>query len=412
MGVVFQMALSQLTLENIYQAWRRLAWVARRTPLDYSTTFSEMTGNAVYLKLENMQKTGSFKIRGAYNKVINLSEEERARGVIAASAGNHAQGLAYAAARAGIKCTIVMPAGAPISKVMATRGYGAEVILAGDGYEEACQLAGELQRKGGATLVHGFDDPEIIAGQGTVALELMNDLPDVEAVLVPVGGGGLLAGISFALKQMRQGIRIIGVQAEGAPSMYHSFRKGYLQEIKGAGTFADGIAVRKPGETTFDLIRHYVDEIVAVNDEEIASAILLLLERSKIVVEGAGAVGLAALIHNKTALKNAKTAVVLSGGNIDVNILSIIIERGLAKTGRYVRVRAVVTDRPGSLSKLLSAVAGTQANVITVAHDRLKQNIPLKQVEVELALETRNKEHVDQIIGGLALEGYFPEIIS
>lgn len=406
------MAADRLTMEKIYLARDRLVGIARRTPLDYSTTFSKVTGNAVYLKLENMQKTGSFKIRGAYNKVMNLGKADRDLGVIAASAGNHAQGVAYAAAMAGIPCTVVMPAGAPISKVMATQGYGAEVILAGGGYDEAYQLARKLQSKGGAVFVHGFNDPDVIAGQATIALELLEELPDVEAVLVPVGGGGLLAGIAFALKEIKPSVRVIGVQAEGAPAMYCSYIEGRLQKVKGAGTFADGIAVRKPGDITFALIKHYVDEFVTVDDEEIASAILMLLERSKIVVEGAGAVGLAALIHNKTTLENVKTAVILSGGNIDVNILSIIIERGLAKTGRYVRLRTIVTDRPGSLLKLLSVVADARANVISVTHDRIKQEIPLKQAEVELTLETRNKEHVEQVITCLTTAGYTPEIFS
>ncbi|MDD4168992.1 MAG: threonine ammonia-lyase [Desulfotomaculaceae bacterium] len=404
------MTADQLTLEKVFQARECLAGVARHTPLNYSTTFSEMTGQAVYLKLENMQKTGSFKIRGAYNKVMNLSDRDRSRGVIAASAGNHAQGVAYAASKASTRCTVVMPNGAPLSKLMATKGYGAEVILAGSGYDEAYQLASVLQRKSGAAFIHSFEDPDVIAGQGTIAMELLNDLPDVDTVLVPVGGGGLLAGISFVLKNIKPAVRVIGVQAEGAPAMYLSYRKGCLHEIKGTGTFADGIAVSKPGEATFNLLCNYVDDIVTVDDEEIAGAILMLLERAKIVVEGAGAVALAALIYNKTSLKNAKVAVVLSGGNIDVSILSIIIERGLAKSGRYVRLRTVVTDRPGGLLKLLSVVAEAGANVISVSHDRINQNIPLKQAEVQLSLETRNKEHVDQIITGLCRTGYFPVV--
>lgn len=406
------MTVDQLTLDKVYQARKRLVGVARHTPLDYSTTFSEMTGHAVYLKLENMQKTGSFKIRGAYNKVMSLSEQDRSRGVIAASAGNHAQGVAYAASRAGTHCTVVMPNSAPLSKLMATQSYGAEVILAGSGYDEAYRLACVLQRKSGAAFIHSFEDPDVIAGQGTMAIELLDDLPEVDTVLVPIGGGGLLAGISFVLKKIKPAVRVIGVQAEGAPAMYLSYRKGCLHEIKGTGTFADGIAVSKPGEGTFTLLCNYVDDIVTVDDEEIAGAILMLLERSKIVVEGAGAVGLAALIYNKITFKNAKVAVVLSGGNIDVNFLSIIIERGLVKSGRYVRLRTVVTDRPGSLSKLLSTVAEAGANVITVSHDRIKQNIPIKQAEVQLALETRNKEHIDHIMTNLYRAGYYPEATS
>lgn len=406
------MAESVLTLKKIEEARRRLAGVARQTPLDYSTTFSVMTGNFVYLKLENMQSTGSFKIRGAYNKVMTLSEQEKNRGVITASAGNHAQGVAYAAARAGLKCLIVMPRGAPISKVMAAKRYGAEIIFSEGGYDEAYRLAVEIQKECGATFIHSFNDPDVIAGQGTIALELLKELPDIEAVLVPVGGGGLIAGISFCLKKARPDVRVIGVQSEGAPAMYCSLREHRLVERGCTGTFADGIAVSKPGNMTFSIIKDYVDEILTVDDEETASAILLLLERAKIVVEGAGAVGLAALVHKKTLLKNMKTAVVLSGGNIDVNMLSIIIERGLIKTGRYVRIRVLITDLPGNLQKLLAAVADTQANVISINHDRIKPDVPLKQAEVELTLETRDRDHIELITGMLKSLNYNPEIIS
>lgn len=406
------MAADRLTMEKVYLARERLLRVARRTPLDYSTTFSKLSGNAVYLKLENMQKTGSFKIRGAYNKVMSLSKKDRSLGVIAASAGNHAQGVAYAAAAAGISCTVVMPEGAPISKVMATQGYDAEVVLAGGGYDEAHRIARELQNESGAVFVHGFDDAEVIAGQATIALELLEELPDIEAVLVPVGGGGLLAGIAFVLKEINPLVRVIGVQAAGAPAMYCSYQEGRLRKVKGAGTFADGIAVAEPGELTFALIKNYVDEFVTVDDEEIAGAILMFLERAKIVAEGAGAVGLAALLNNKTTLQKAKTAVILSGGNIDVNILSTIIERGLAKTGRYVRLRLAVPDSPGSLLRLLSVAADAHANVISVTHDRIKQEIPLKQAEVEMVLETKNVEHIEQIIDCLSAAGYKPKIFS
>jgi threonine dehydratase len=286
-------------------ARQRLNGVAHITPLDYSHTFSRLTGNNVFLKLENMQKTGSFKIRGAYNKVMSLSDAEKARGVIAASAGNHAQGVAYAATRAGLTSTIVMPEGAPISKIMAARGYGAQVVLAGRGYDEAYHHALEIKEESGATFIHGFDDVEIMAGQGTIALELLDQLPDLEAVLVPAGGGGLLAGISLAMKSLKPSVRVIGVQAAGAPAVYRTYRANDLIESSSTSTFADGIAIRRPGRTTFDIIRRYVDDIVTVDDEEIAGAILMLLEHSKLVVEGAGAVGLASLIYQKTSLKGS-----------------------------------------------------------------------------------------------------------
>lgn len=406
------MAEATLTIEKIEVAGRRLAGVAYHTPLYYSTSFSEMSGSTVYLKLENMQKTGSFKIRGAYNKVMSLGPAERAHGVIAASAGNHAQGVAYAAARAGLTCTIVMPSGAPISKIMATQNYGAEVVLAEGGYDEAYTRALELQEKSGATFVHSFNDPEVIAGQGTIALELLDDLPDIEAVVIPVGGGGLIAGMSYALKKLKPGIRVIGVQAGGAPAMYLSFKESRLVECQCTCTLADGIAIRKPGAAAYAIIRECVDEIVTVDDEEIAGAILMLLERSKIVVEGAGAAGMAAILYRKTSLAGTRTAVLLSGGNIDVNILSIIIERGLAKSGRYVRLRVLVTDQPGNLSRLLALAAHARANVISVSHDRIRPNIPLKQAEVEIVMETRNREHIDEILSLLSRNNYTPSIIS
>lgn len=405
------MTVNELTLEKMNEARRRLAGVAFLTPLDFSSTFSELTRNQVYFKLENVQKTGSFKIRGAFNKIQSLSGKERKRGVIAASAGNHAQGVAYAATRAGIPCVIVMPEGAPISKVAAARGYGASVVLAGGGYDDAYRAARKMQLESGATFVHGFDDIDVIAGQGTIALELLDVLPQLDAVLVPVGGGGLIAGIAFAIKKLKPQALVIGVQAAGAPAVQLSLSHNQLCELDHTSTFADGIAIRRPGETTFALIRQYVDDLVVVDDEEIAEAILLLLERTKTVVEGAGAVGLAALLHQKTTLEGAHTVILLSGGNIDMNVLSIIIERGLAKTGRCVRLRTVLTDRPGNLHSLLAAVAEAGANVISISHDRIKPTVPLKQAEIELALETKNQEHIARILNILKNLGYCIDII-
>ncbi|MHB1041570.1 MAG: threonine ammonia-lyase [Eubacteriales bacterium] len=406
------MSEGELNLEKIYTARRRLEGVAYRTPLDYSTTFSGLTGNNVYLKLENMQKTGSFKIRGAFNKLSDLSGEERARGVIAASAGNHAQGVAYAATRAGIPCTIVMPEGAPISKVAATKGYGARVVLAGGGYDEAYRAARDIQQESGATFIHGFNDVDVIAGQGTIALELLDELPEMGAVLVPVGGGGLIAGVAFALKKLKPEVRVIGVQAKGAPSMQLSYTSSHIVETDKSSTFADGIAIRRPGDITFDIVRSSVDEIVLVDDEEMAATILLLLERTKLVVEGAGAAGLAALLHQKVSMRGTNVVALISGGNIDMNVLSIIIRRGLSKTGRYVRIRTVLTDRPGNLRGLLAVIAKSGANVISVYHDRTKPDIPIKQAGVELALETHNRDHIDQVAASLVKSGYPVEIIS
>ncbi len=400
-----------LTMEKINDAARHLDGIAYHTPLYYSNSFSKMSGARVYIKLENMQKTGSFKIRGAYNKVMSLVGVG-CHGVIAASAGNHAQGVAYAAARAGLPCTIVMPSGAPISKIVATQSYGARVVLAAGGYDDAYNHAVELQGKNGATLVHSFNDLEVMAGQATIALELLKDIPDIGAIVVPIGGGGLIAGVSYALKHLRPCIRVIGVQAAGAPAVYLSTKKSLLVETEATCTFADGIAVRRPGTLTFPIIQEYVDEIVTVDDEEIAGAILMLLERSKIVAEGAGAAGLAALLYRKVSLADIRTVALLSGGNIDVNILSMIIERGLAKTGRYVRMRALIKDQPGNLGKLLTLLASTRTNVISVLHDRIKPNIPLKQAEVELVLETRDKKHIDEIVLLLAHHDYTPTVIS
>lgn len=405
------MSLDCLRLEQVIQARNRLSGVIHVTPLDYSALFSRLTGSNLYLKIENMQKTGSFKIRGAFNKIATISQEERIRGVITASAGNHAQGVAYAASRAGIKSIIVMPQGAPLTKIAATRGYGAEVILSGKGYDEAYQRALELQQETGATFIHGFNDPGIIAGQGTIALELMDQLKDLEAVVVPAGGGGLLAGISFTIKSLKPEIKVFGVQARGAPAVYLSRKSERLEELPEAATIADGICVRCPGSLTIELIRRYVDDMVLVDDEEISETILMLLERSKVMAEGAGAVGLAALLSGRLEVRGMNVAVIISGGNIDINVLSNIIERGLIKSGRRLRIKTVIPDRPGSLMKLLSLLASCQANVIFINHDRTRPQVPIRQAEVELALETENRDHLEKIVDLLTKSGYKVEIM-
>ena len=395
-----------VTIAAIQQAKLNINSIVSRTPLDFSNTFSNILGVSVYLKQENFQKTGSFKIRGAYNKILNLSQEEKDSGVIAASAGNHAQGVAFGAQSAGIKATIIMPEGAPITKAMATRGYGAEVILHGQSYDDAYEKAIEIQKETKATYIHAFDDPYIISGQGTVGLEILEDLPDVDAVIAPVGGGGLISGIAVALKSLRPQVKIFGVQAEGAPSMYKAREFGQINTLESVSTIADGIAVKRPGKLTFDLVQKYVDDIATVNDEEVAKAILMLLERTKSVVEGAGAVSLAALMTEKFSLKGKKVAVVLSGGNIDVNMVSMIIERGLAKAGRHFRFKTIIIDKPGALQLLLSVIAKTKANVISISHDRITPSIPLAQAEVQVALETKNSDHIRDIVGTLEEEGY------
>lgn len=404
--------MAAVTQNDIKQARVVLQGIINKTALERSRTYSQLTHNDIYLKMENLQKTGSFKIRGAFNKIHALSPEEKSKGVIAASAGNHAQGVAYAAARAGLRATIVMPETAPLSKVMATKSYGAEIVLAGQVYDEAFRRAQELQQENAATFIHAFNDEKVIAGQGTIGLEILDNLPDVSTIVVPIGGGGLIAGIAAAVKPAAPHVRIIGVQASGAPAMYLSQKADHLVTIKEAVTVADGIAVKAPGDITYDMIRQYVDEIVTVDDEEIARTILLLLERSKVVAEGAGAVSLAAVLSGKIPGRDRKIAAVISGGNIDVNVVSRIIERGLVKVGRRIRMSMPVADRPGALRKLLAIIAQLRVNVISVYHDRTAAGVPLGQAEVILSLETRDAEHSEELLATLKGEGYVVKILG
>lgn len=398
-------------LQDIWRARENLAGVIHHTNLDLSHTFSELSGNKVYLKTENLQKTGSFKIRGAYNKIASLDEKEKQKGVIAASAGNHAQGVAFGANKAGIPATIVMPEGAPLSKVIATRGYGANVLLYGSIYDDAFNKAQEIQNETGAVFVHAFDNKEVIAGQGTIGLEILDELPDVDAILVPIGGGGLISGIATAVKSLKSSIKIIGVEAEGAACVKTSREKGEVFPLTSVHTIADGIAVKCPGSFTFDLIQKYVDDVVTVSDEEIASTILLLLERAKLVAEGAGATALAALVYRKNLIKNKKVAVIVSGGNIDVNFMSRIIEKGLVKTGRNVKLTTIMSDKPGSLQHFLSIIAENKANVISIHHDRLDPDIPLDKAQVDVVLETQSSDHVKELISNLKKHGYDVKVI-
>lgn len=399
-----------ITLADVQQAQAAMNGVVHKTPLDRSSTFSNMTGNDVYLKLENLQKTGSFKIRGAYNKIYSLTAEEKSRGVIAASAGNHAQGVAYAARMAKTKATIVMPEAAPLAKITATRGYGAEVVLSGAVYDDAFNNAQELQLATGQTFIHAFDDRQVIAGQGTVGLEILKALEDVTAIVVPIGGGGLISGIALAVKESAPHVKIYGVQAQGAPAMYMSKHAHTIKTTPDAVTMADGIAVKVPGDLTFGIIDKYVDDIVVVDDEAIASTILMLLERAKLMVEGAGAVSLAAILNNKIPVKG-KIVSVISGGNIDVNFISRIIERGLVKIGRRIKISTLINDRPGVLQQLLTGIAKSQANVINVYHDRVERNVPIGQAVVEISLETRDALHTEEILTNLRQEGYNAQII-
>lgn len=403
--------MPQLTIEMVREARKLMDSVIHLTPLDFSRLFSSLTGANLYLKLENMQKTGSFKIRGALNRINTLSAGERARGVISASAGNHAQGVAYAASMLGLRATIVMPEGSPIAKIMATRGYGAEVVLRGKDYDEAFEKAREIQGESGATYVHGFDDINVIAGQGTLGLEILDQLPGVDAVVVPVGGGGLLGGIAFAIKSLKPRVKVFGVQSSGAPGVYNSLKGGAMEEIPVSGTIAEGINVRRPGSITLEIIKKYADDVVLVDDEEIFRTILMLLERSKVVSEGAGAAGLAAALHGRLNLQGLNTVAVISGGNIDVNVLSTIIERGLIKSGRRLRLKTVITDRPGSLRRVVSLVSDLQVNIISIVHDRLSPKVPIKDAEVEFVLETMNRDHVEKVTEALKKAGYRLDIL-
>jgi threonine dehydratase len=398
-----------LELRHLQEARERIRGRIYLSPCARSETFSRRCGATTFFKLENLQMTGSFKERGALNKILQLRPEERRRGVIAASAGNHAQAVAYHASQDGIPATIVMPRRTPLIKVANTRQHGAEVILHGNDFDEAYARALELQEERGLHAIHPFDDEAVIAGQGTIALELLEQVPDLQVVLVPVGGGGLISGIAVAIKGQRPRVKVIGVEAEAFPAMARSLGAGRRVTVDPGTTIADGIAVKRPGRLTFGYVKRLVDDIVTVDEEEIANAVLLLLEQEKTVTEGAGAVALAALYNRKVpAARGKRTVMILSGGNIDVNILSRIIERGLAKDGRLVRLEVQLPDEPGSLAALLAEVGRLQANVIEVHHERTFSDLGLARVAVELTLETRGGEHVRQLEASLRERGFEP----
>ena len=399
-----------LELADVEAARERVAETARKTPLERSMTFSERTGADIRLKMEHLQRTGAFKIRGATNKIALLDEAEREAGVVAASAGNHAQGVALAATRAGVDSTIVMPEYAPISKINATRSYGAEVVLHGIDYDAATERAHEIEREEGRTYVHAFDDPAVMAGQGTIGLEIAEQCPEVDTVAVPIGGGGLIAGIATAIKALTDA-RVVGVQAAGAASAAESLRKGEVVERDSVDTIADGIATRKIGEETFEVIKARVDEVVTVSDAEIANALTSLLERSKTLVEGAGAVPLAAVIEERFEYDEAETIVpTLCGGNIDLNVLTTVITRGLVERGRFLRIKTVLKDRPGALEELVELLTEYRTNIYAIEHDRASKDIAVNAAEVELDLETRGHEHVTKLIDALESNGYRVEI--
>ncbi len=391
-----------LTLEMIQEAQTALRGIARRTPLDPAPKI----GENIYIKAENLQLTGAFKVRGAYNKIRSLTVEEAARGVIACSAGNHAQGIALSASMLGIRSVICMPAGAPISKIEATKNYGAEVVLVPGVYDDAAREAERLTKEEGYTFAHPFNDPLVIAGQGTIGLEILEQLPEVAQVVVPIGGGGLISGVAYAIKQLKPSVRVIGVQAEGAPSMARSLHQGRQVQLDTVATIADGIAVKRPGDLTFDLCREYVDEIVTVSDDEIASAILKLMEEQKTVAEGAGAAPVAACMFRKVDTTAGKTVCVVSGGNIDVTTVSRVITKGLSKAGRLVEIITKVEDRPGCLLEMLQTVTATGANIVTINHNREDRRSAVGVCVVSLILETRNSAHVAEIRERLSVLGY------
>ena len=384
-----------LTLDKIYHAAFVLKGMARTTDLLSSSSLKPSTH--MYLKTENLQVTGSFKVRGAYYKISQLSDEQKKSGVIACSAGNHAQGVALSATKNGIKSVVCMPDGAPISKVEATKGYGAEVVLVPGVYDDAYNKALELQKEKGYTFVHPFDDEDVIAGQGTIGLEILNQLENIDAVVVPIGGGGLISGVAFAIKSLKPQIKVYGVQAANAPSMFESIKQKKQITLDTVSTFADGIAVKHPGDNTFELVSKYVDEVVTVSEDEIAMAILTLMERQKLVSEGAGAVAVAAVLSDKVPVDGKNVVCVVSGGNIDVNILSRVLTRGLKSSGRNVNMQIALEDKPGQLVLVSTIISQCGGNIINVRYERSDLNMPISSCYLTIGMETKNFDHIKLI---------------
>ena len=395
-----------MELKQLELAAKRLSGILHHTDLDLSDTFSNMTGGKIYLKCENRQKTGSFKIRGASNKIAALVEQGGVSAVVASSAGNHAQGVACAATKFGIPATIVMPKAAPIAKVQATEGYGAKVVLHGDCYDDAYAHAMKICREENATFLHPYNDPDVIAGQGTLGMEILSDLPYVDIIVVPAGGGGLLAGVAAAVKQINPRVQVYGVQAEGADAIAQSFAKKELVTTESAATIADGIAVKAPGDLTVSLINRYADGVVTVSDSEIANAILLLMERSKQIVEPAGATPLAAVLSGKIDVEGKRVVCVMSGGNIDVSFIQSIIERGLVARHRRMKFKVKLLDKPGSLVQLLNVIADAGANVLAVEHDKLNYGLNPNETIVRISCEVGGKSHGESLIRELTEKGY------
>jgi threonine dehydratase len=396
-----------IPFESIKKAHEKIKNVVYKTPFAYAPTLSQKVGNEIYLKKENLQITGAFKLRGAFNKIASIPEDKRKKGVIAASAGNHAQGVAFSANYFNIPSIIVMPEATPLTKVSGVKEYGGEVVLAGNNYDEAYEYAVNLAKEKGLEFIHPFADDEVIAGQGTIALEMLEKVPDLDYIIVPIGGGGLISGIASAAKQINPHIKIIGVTAAGAPAMRLSFLSGSVQDSTFVKTIADGIAVRDTNPKMYNLVKEVVDDIVEVDDEEIANAILFLMERQKVVVEGAGAVGVAALMHHKIKFTSPKkVGVVLSGGNIDVTMINLIIEKGLLKSHRKMKLIIRLVDKPGSLQKLTEILAAERANIVQIGYDRTDLNLAIGDANVTIALETRGYEHQEAIKRALHKNGY------
>lgn len=393
-------------MREIQNAGKRLEGIIHKTPLERSATFSKMSGAEVYLKLENLQKTGSFKIRGAYNKMAILNKTNKPSAVVASSAGNHAQGVAFAANALGIPATIVMPRSAPIAKVSATEGYGATVVLHGTVYDDAYNKAIEIKNETNGVFMHPFDDQDVIAGQGTIGIEILEDLEDVDIVVVPAGGGGLLAGVSCYIKSVKPSVKVVGVQSFGAPAIVNSFGSENVIKSEKVRTIADGIAVKNPGDLTHTYINKYVDEMVTVSDEEIAETILLLLERSKQVIEPAGAVSLSAVLNNKIDVCGKKVACILSGGNIDVSFIHRVIQKGLVKRGRQMKFNTILPDVPGSLVELSKNISNLGANIVLVSHDRVNVDLSLDEAIIHIGCEVESSEHGKRVVRGLEEFGY------
>ena len=400
-----------INLADVNAALDRIRESIYLSPCTISATFSQLTGNSIYLKLDNLQRTGAFKERGALNKLLTLTKEERDQGVIAASAGNHAQGLAYHAGKRGIKAQICMPLTTPLTKVSATKNYGAEVVLHGANYDEACEEATRRGNQQHLTFIHPFDDDAVIAGQGTLGLEMLRQHPEIEAVVVPIGGGGLIGGIACAIKETNPKVTVIGVQTSRLPSMKAAVAEGKPVTIPAAATIADGIAVRRAGDRTLPLVQKYVDQIVTVDEEEIANAILLLLEREKTMAEGAGAAAIAAMVNHKFDMSGKKIAVLVCGGNIDVTLLSRIIERGLVKDGRLVRLRVHLPDYPGALHRLTGILADHRANIVETSYDRTYYGVNLGETAIDITMETRGPEQIAELLAALGAAGYSHERI-